>query len=74
MAEHTVEQPIRSMQIPCDHHGNPAEYIVGKNCSRIEPFTKSGMYANIPYIRVWDGDKCLLEASQHNVSFVMFGE
>lgn len=70
--EHPIEQQIIHLHISCDEGGNPMDYIVGMNCSRIEACQKSGMYANIPYIRVYEGDVCLLEACQHNVGYIRF--
>jgi hypothetical protein len=66
-------QDIIAVQLPCDESGNPADYIVGKNCTHIEALTMDGEYSAIPYIRVWNGNEALLELSQHKASFVRFG-
>jgi hypothetical protein len=48
-------------------------YHVGSSgVTRIEAFTKSGMYADIPYVRVWVGDQPLAEFCQHNIVGVFF--
>lgn len=74
MTEHPVDQPIRMIQIPCDERGNPREFTVGRNgVTHIEATTKSGMHADIAYIRVWCGDKALAEFCQHSLSGVYFG-
>jgi len=38
----------------------------------IEACTKSGMHANIPYVRVWRGDVAVGEWCQHNIVGVYF--
>lgn len=75
--EHPVEQPIRSIQIDTiaglgpDGDGNT--YFVGDHgVTRIEACQKSGLHANIPYVRVWAGDTCLAEFCQHNIVGVYF--
>lgn len=71
--EHPVQQEIRMIQIPCDETGNPKEYVVGRpGVTRIEATTKSGMHADIAYVRVWDGDKAVAEFCQHNLSGLWF--
>lgn len=73
MSEHPIDQPIRMIQVPCDKHGNPKEYIVGRNgVTRIEPTVKSGMHADIAYIRVWGDGKAIAEFCQHSLSGVYF--
>lgn len=73
MSEHPIEKPIRMIQIPCDEGGNPKEYIVGKfGVTRIEACTKSGMHADIPYVRVWCGDEAAAEFCQHSLSGLWF--
>lgn len=73
MTTHSVEQPILIAQIACDETGNPCDYVVGKNCTHIEPCSKGGEFCDIPYIRVWNGSECLAEFSQHRAGFVKFG-
>lgn len=73
MSEHPITQPIRMIQIPCDEGGNPKEYIVGRGgITRIEATTKSGLHADIAYIRVWQGDEAVGEFCQHHLSGVWF--
>ena len=49
------------------------EHIVGYGgVTRIEAFTKSGMHAYIPYVRVWIGDVPAAEYCQHNIIDVHF--
>jgi hypothetical protein len=50
-------------------------YQVGYDgVTRIEAFTKAGMYADIPYVRVWRGSVALAEFCQHNIVGVYFKE
>ena len=73
VSEHPIKQPIRMIQVPCDEHGNPKDYIVGRQgVTRIEATTKSGLHADVAYIRVWCGDKAAAEFCQHSLSGVYF--
>ena len=67
-----IKQKIASTQVEGDEHGNPMDYIVGRNCDRIEIVQQNGEYAHIPYVRVWNGDICLVEFNQHKATFVRF--
>ena len=50
-------------------------FVVGRyGVTRIEAFTKSGMYSNIPYVRVWKGDKPYAEFCQHQIVGVYFAQ
>jgi hypothetical protein len=70
--EHPVEQAIRYITVS-ETETAIEEYTVGKNgVTRIEATTKSGMYADLPYVRVWKGDKAYAEFSQHNIVGVYF--
>lgn len=69
---HVVKQDILSVQLSHDEYGNPLDYIVGRNCSRIEATEKNGEYCMIPYLRVWDGERCLAEFSQHKANHIRF--
>jgi hypothetical protein len=80
-AEHPVEQTIIAVQISPDHNGEEGRgYGVGlskpfgkvRPCTRIEATTKSGMHADIPYIRVWNGDACIGELCQHSIVGIYF--
>ena len=67
--EHPVQQPIISIFWP---DGEVCK--VGRNgITRIEATTKSGMYANIAYMRAWKGDVAVLEVCHHHLSGVEFG-
>lgn len=71
-SEHPISQPIRGVTI-VEFEDSVESYAVGANgVTRIEATTKSGMHANIPYIRVWSGDTCLMEVCQHNILGVYF--
>lgn len=76
MSEHPVEQPIRAIcVIAATENDGGEDYIVGREMvTRIEATTKSGMHADIPYLRVWSGDTCLAEFCQHNIVGVYFTE
>lgn len=72
MDEHPIKQTILEIEIDTipDVQGS---FRVGRNgVTRIEATTKSGMHANIPYVRVWAGDVCLAEFCQHNIVGVYF--
>jgi len=70
--EHPVQQPIKSITIVEWSDGWEGYRVGQKGVTRIEAVTKSGMHANIPYIRVWTGDTCLMEVCQHNIMGVYF--
>ena len=80
--EHPVDQEIDYIVV---EHGTeglvevgaryPESYRVGyEGVTRIEACTKSGMHANIPYVRVWRGDVAVGEWCQHNIVGVYFKE
>lgn len=70
---HPVQQPIREIDVYIDADNDPVFFSVGKNgVTRIEATVKSGTYADIPYIRVWNGDVAIAEFCQHNIVGVYF--
>lgn len=72
MEEHPIQQPIRAIDIDMipDVQGG---YAVGRNgVTRIEACQKSGLHANLPYVRVWKGAVCEAEFCQHNIVGVYF--
>ena len=72
MAEHLEGVTIDLIEIDTipDVQGS---YRVGRSgVTRIEAFTKSGLHADIPYVRVWAGDSPLAEFCQHNIVGVYF--
>lgn len=72
MEEHPIEQPIREIDVFLA--GEELHfYSVGRNgVTRIEATQKSGLHANIPYVRVWKGDVCEAEFCQHNIVGLYF--
>lgn len=73
MSEHPINQPIECIEIDAIPDSQ-AYFRVGiRGVTRIEACTKSGMHADIPYVRVWAGEKCLAEFCQHNIVGVYFG-
>ena len=75
MDEHPVNQAISEIDVYIDADREPVFYRIGRNgVTRIEACTKSGLHANIPYVRVWAGDVCLAEFCQHNIVGVYFVE
>lgn len=75
MNEHSVQQPISAVAVMW--HGNNHEFCMGQRTdlgviTRIEACEKSGMYSNIPYVRVWCGEDCFAEYCQHNIIGVYF--
>ncbi len=74
MSEHPINQPIRAIEIDTIPDVQ-ACYAVGRNgVTHIEACTKSGLHADIPYVRVWKGDVCEAEFCQHNIVGVYFAE
>ena len=70
--EHPVKQPIEWIEIDTIPESQ-GSYRVGRNgVTRIEACTKSGMHADIPYVRVWARDTCLAEFCQHQIVGVYF--
>ena len=68
--EHPVQQPIDGIVIDME-----TAFWLGKaGVTKIEPCVKSGLHADIPYIRVWAGDTCLAEFCQHNIVGVYFAK
>lgn len=75
MSEHPINLPIERIII---WHGNVTHdieaYRVGfDGVTRIEACTKSGMHADIAYVRVWAGEIAIAEFCQHNIVGVYFG-
>lgn len=74
--EHPVEQDISMIEIACAPDFEPFYKVGIKDgehlVTRIEATTKSGLHANIPYVRVWAGDHCIAEFCQHNIVGVYF--
>jgi hypothetical protein len=74
VSEHPIKQPINAIDID-SIPGVEAGFVVGRNSvTRIEACTKSGLHADIPYVRVWAGDLCLAEFCQHNIVGVYFAQ
>lgn len=74
--EHPVEQAIDFIIVD-GFIDSPAheQYRVGEQgVTLIQACTKSGMHADIPYVRVWRGDVCLAEFCQHQIVGVYFKE
>lgn len=73
--EHPVAQPIRAIDVYIDADHDPVFYVVGRcDVTRIEACTKSGLHADIPYVRVWKGEVCEAEFCQHNIVGVYFAQ
>lgn len=71
MADREHLDDVTINRIKVDH--NDTSYTVGKDgVTRIEATVKSGMYADIAYVRVWAGDKPVAEFCQHNIVGVYF--
>ncbi len=72
MKEHPVKQKIIYVDVGDMGEGNEVYEIGKRGCTRIEACEKSGMHANIPYIRVWNNDLCMAELCQHNIIGIYF--
>jgi hypothetical protein len=58
MSEHPIEQPIEGICIDDVREA----YSVGQaGVTRIEACVKSGLHADLPYVRVWCGDEAVAE-------------
>ena len=73
---HEVNQPIREVVVRYhDYQGGMCglAYCVGMDgVTRIEACAKHGEHCNIPYLRIWSGERCIAEFSQHSVAGVFF--
>lgn len=73
MSEHPVAQIITGLDV--ETGAGLVAYEVGVwGVTRIEATTKSGLHADIPYLRVWKGDLAVAEFCQHGVVGVYFGD
>lgn len=72
MSEHPVEQIIKTIVVSEFEYGRESYQVGAQGVTRIEACTKSGMYANIPYVRVWAGETAIAEFCQHNICGVYF--
>ena len=72
MAEWENTQAIYGIDLGDFGEGHERIVIGQSGVTKIEPITKSGMYADIPYLRVWKGDVILSEWCQHNIIGVVF--
>jgi hypothetical protein len=81
MSEHPVQQPIEYIVVAhalrsAGDLGTLTDseiYQVGfDGVTCIEACTKSGMHADIPYVRVWRGDVAVAEFCQHGIIGVYF--
>lgn len=69
MPEHL--EGIEIEAIDTDQQGSG--YRIDRNgVTRIEAFTKSGMHSEIPYVRVWIGDRPRAEFCQHQIVGIYF--
>lgn len=72
-AEHPVGQAIDGVTEYIDADHEPSGYRVGRGgVTLIEACTKSGLHADMPYVRVWADKVCLAEFCQHNIVGVYF--
>lgn len=70
--EHRVTQKIRGIDTYMDGESMQGFVVGFRGVTRIEACQKSGMHANIPYVRVWAGDTCIAEFCQHNIVGIYF--
>jgi hypothetical protein len=71
--EHPVGQAIDMIAVHVDADNELATYRTGHNgVTLIEACTKSGLHADMPYVRVWKGNVCEAEFCQHNIVGVYF--
>jgi len=74
MSEHLKGVEIDYIVIftPFEGDGGCYHQVGDQGITRIEAFTKSGMHADIPYVRVWKGDHPFAEFCQHQIVGVYF--
>ena len=71
--EHPVSgQEISAIYWPAPEGVCPYLRVGESGVTRIEKTTKSGMHANIPYVRVWAGEQAVGEFCQHQLTAVFF--
>ena len=74
--EHLAGAVIRRIFVTdraCELGYEPEGWCVGHDgITRIEAFVKPGLHSDIPYVRVWKGDKPVAEYWQHNIIGVYF--
>jgi len=71
MSEH-LDAKIHSILVT-ENERTSESYTVGANSvTRIEAFTKSGMHADIAYVRVYKNDQPHSEFCQHNIIGVYY--
>jgi hypothetical protein len=70
----TENQPVKRLVVKTLDDGSDISYTVGgqSGVTRIEQCEKSGMYSNLPYLRVYIGDEVIAELCQHNIESVHF--
>jgi hypothetical protein len=65
--------PVLSVTFPAPY-GQIGEYEVGlEDVTRIEQFGQPGLHCDLPYLRVWKGEKVEAEISRHSAVLVRFG-
>ena len=72
-----LEHPVTGQEISVIYWAAPEGvcpyFRVGTDgVTRIEKTKKSGMHADIAYVRVWAGDQVISEFCQHQLSAVFF--
>lgn len=70
--EHPIEQEIAWLQVDVIPDQQICWIVGSADVTRIEACTKSGMHADIPYLRVWQGDHCAAEYCQHGIVGIGF--
>lgn len=61
----------KSIMLPCDHHGNPSSYIVGKNgVTRIESEVQNFGDHGVCLMHVFEGERLVLSAPLKECAFV----
>lgn len=69
----TEHLSVKYICIKTLNDGSDISYAVGVNgVTKIEQCEKSGMYSNIPYLRVYSGESIIVELCQHNIESVQF--
>lgn len=70
----TEHLKVKSICVKTLDDGSEVSYTVGgvNGVTKIEQCEKSGMYSNIPYLRVYSGESIIAELCQHNIESINF--
>lgn len=69
------QQRVIRMMVVGQRNGSAEGYSVGTSgITQIEEVDLPGMFADIPYLRVWRGEAVVAEFCRHNIVGIYFNE